>query len=522
MGNQGEGAQPKESAGSLWAEREHDVAPAQGDEPAPPLDPPAPPEAKRVSISISVTPELLAGVIAALLLAVGSVGTWASVGPFSVSGLRGDGSLTLAAAVIALIPLLLGRAPGVTLAAGVVAAAVSIYDLARILPVVDENGLFSVSVGWGLVISALASIALLAVGLVGVRRTASRPVALAIGAIVTALLVMLTALGAAGVFADDEGSSDDATSEAVAPAPAPKVTDGMSTESCRRLGITSTGDVAGPCKSDSSGQVVWVAPSGRAATLESLSAAIEELTVSPTIDPDDGFSDPIQPDGVFVIAQLRVKNTGTTSIDLADGNFALQAAGGVYEPSGDSNVALLDGALAGGPSLGSGLTRRGIVVFDIPRSRVTELQRSGVLVVAPPAFVDEPDEAVQRTIRVAYLQTRGSVTQEEAALNGADSAEAESEDADAQSAAGVPGETRACDQNISAASGTTCEFAANTFKAYAAAVQSGSDASLSVSAYSPAAGKTISMYCDYVDPDVTCTGGTAAYVTFPKWAADVY
>ncbi len=206
---------------------------------------------------------------------------------------------------------------------------------------------------------------------------------MAVGAIVTALLVTLIALGAAGVFADDDGPSDDATSEAVAPAPAPKVTDGMSTESCRSLGITTTGDVAGPCKSDSSGQVVWVAPRGRAASLESLSAAIEELTVSPTIDPGDGFTDPIQPDGVFVIAQLRVKNTGATSIDLADGNFALQAAGGVYEPSGDSSVALLDGALAGGPSLGSGLTRRGIVVFDIPRSRVNALQRSGVLVVAP-------------------------------------------------------------------------------------------------------------------------------------------
>ncbi len=100
--------QPEEPTGSLWDEREHDVAPAHGDEPAPPVDPPAPPDVKRVSVSISVTPEMLAGVIAALLLAVGSIGTWASVGPFSVSGLRGDGALTLVAAVIALIRCCLG------------------------------------------------------------------------------------------------------------------------------------------------------------------------------------------------------------------------------------------------------------------------------------------------------------------------------------------------------------------------------------------------------------------------------
>ncbi len=113
------------------------------------------------------------------------------------------------------------------------------------------------------------------------------------------------------------------------------------------------------------------------------------------------------------------------------------------------------------------------------------------------------------------------MTQEQSESNDAEPENSGPEDTDAGSAADVPGATRACDQNISAAAATTCEFAANTFKAYAAAVQSGSDASLSVSAYSPAAGKTISMYCDYVDPDVTCTGGTAAYVTFPKWAADV-
>lgn len=546
MSGEQPGDESEEKTVSLWDEREHD-APAElddaatvelgpeevvareplagADDDAAPTAVPGSSEPRTTAVTISLSPETLLGVLAAVALIGGSVGPWVVAGIFSVGGTHGDGLITLIAGVVALVPIVIGRWPGLVLASALVAASVAIYDLSRIIPITGSTELFSISLGWGLVLATVASLGLLAVALVGIARTASRPVALATGSIASVIVIAFVALGAAGVFNEeqvDNGSDDSSLASAgPTPTPLPKTTDGMSTASCRTLGISTTGTIAGPCRSDSSGQVVWVAPHGRAATLEGLSAAIESIHVVSVIDPRDGFSDPIEPEGVFVIAEVRVKNTASAPIDLQSDNFALNAGGDLYEPADDSDLTMLDGQLAGGKSLGPGLTRRGEVIFDVPRSRIAALRQSGVLIVAPPEWVDEYDEDVRPTIRIAYLQTRGNVriasAGGSAAATAPDAADAGSGASDEEAPA-----TRACDQNISAGTSTTCDFASELFKAYAAEVQSGSEASLSVSAYSDAAGRSISMYCEYTDPDVTCTGGDGAYVTFPKWAADVY
>ena len=78
-----------------------------------------------------------------------------------------------------------------------------------------------------------------------------------------------------------------------------------------------------------------------------------------------------------------------------------------------------------------------------------------------------------------------------------------------------------CDQNISVGPATTCGFAGNVFRAFAAEAASGTEAA-TVTAVSPATHKTYSMACRTAGGTTLCTGGHAARVRFPFWAAHVY
>ncbi len=87
--------------------------------------------------------------------------------------------------------------------------------------------------------------------------------------------------------------------------------------------------------------------------------------------------------------------------------------------------------------------------------------------------------------------------------------------------AGYP--VRPCDQNISANSVTTCPFAENTFKAYAAAYKQKNGAGNEVvDAFSSATGRSYTMRCTSNGSRVTCLGGNHAFVTFPLHAAQVF
>jgi hypothetical protein len=81
-----------------------------------------------------------------------------------------------------------------------------------------------------------------------------------------------------------------------------------------------------------------------------------------------------------------------------------------------------------------------------------------------------------------------------------------------------------CDQNISVGPATTCGFANNVFRAYAAQAPSegSSPGDLTVHAASTATGKSYSMLCRTSNATTECTGGKAARVRFPLHAAQIY
>jgi hypothetical protein len=110
---------------------------------------------------IEPTPRFFWGIGTVILLAVGSLGPWATLGALSVSGTSNgrDGTLTLVLAIAAAILVCVGRfAPVVTLIASG-ALAVGIIDTNNVSN--TSSGLFEVSVGWGLVLVDVAAASLL-------------------------------------------------------------------------------------------------------------------------------------------------------------------------------------------------------------------------------------------------------------------------------------------------------------------------------------------------------------------------
>jgi hypothetical protein len=81
----------------------------------------------------------------------------------------------------------------------------------------------------------------------------------------------------------------------------------------------------------------------------------------------------------------------------------------------------------------------------------------------------------------------------------------------------------ACDQNISANQYTSCPFAANVFKAYAADYKAnGVQSSDTVTAFSPVTNQSYAMTCVTDGVTVSCTGTNQQLVTYPLHAVEVY
>jgi hypothetical protein len=143
------------------------AAPAQ----AVPSQPEAPYPVERIGL-------IVIGGVAALLLIVGSVGTWVSVqttGPFNIGASRGgldrDGAITLVLAVLALILIAIWAVrvgpPATRIALSAVAGGLAL--LAALICVADiidiesnGNDIVDSSAGWGLWLCLIASLALLA------------------------------------------------------------------------------------------------------------------------------------------------------------------------------------------------------------------------------------------------------------------------------------------------------------------------------------------------------------------------
>jgi hypothetical protein len=94
-------------------------------------------------------------------IVIGSLGTWVTVGPFSIGGTTGgaDGTMTLIVAIIALVLIATNRAPRVVAVLALWALGVGVYDTATISD--NGNKFFGASVGWGLILVDLAAAGLL-------------------------------------------------------------------------------------------------------------------------------------------------------------------------------------------------------------------------------------------------------------------------------------------------------------------------------------------------------------------------
>jgi Protein of unknown function (DUF2510) len=120
--------------------------------------------------------EVIFGFVAAGLMIIGAIGPWVDAVFVTVGGLNGDGLIVLLAAVAGLMCLayagsskagLLGPIAVVVMLAGLVGAATSIYDLTQILGTKAElfgEDITIASPGWGLWLSAGASVALIVAG----------------------------------------------------------------------------------------------------------------------------------------------------------------------------------------------------------------------------------------------------------------------------------------------------------------------------------------------------------------------
>lgn len=112
---------------------------------------------RRAPSGTGVPRERVPGLVAGAAAVVGSLGPWATIGPFTTGGPSGDGVITLVLAALALCAIGLGRLlPGVAVAGGLIAA-VALYDA---LDVASTGGPLDPSPGWGVLLTAVAGVAL--------------------------------------------------------------------------------------------------------------------------------------------------------------------------------------------------------------------------------------------------------------------------------------------------------------------------------------------------------------------------
>jgi hypothetical protein len=121
---------------------------------------------------MSTDGRFLWGIASCVLVAVGSIGTWATVGPISISGTSNgrDGTFTLIMAGLAAIPVFRRKAHVSVGILGVLIVAVGAYDTIDIGNAGTRGTLFSPSVGWGLVMVNIAGASLAMWALVDRRR----------------------------------------------------------------------------------------------------------------------------------------------------------------------------------------------------------------------------------------------------------------------------------------------------------------------------------------------------------------
>lgn len=101
------------------------------------------------------------GLLSALAIAIGSIGTWVTVGPISLGGTGDgrDGTITLVLALVALVPLALRRLRPLVGVLAAVCLLIGIIDTVDVSS--NDVAIFEASVGWGLWLVDAAAVSLL-------------------------------------------------------------------------------------------------------------------------------------------------------------------------------------------------------------------------------------------------------------------------------------------------------------------------------------------------------------------------
>lgn len=445
---------------------------------------------------VVVTMPVLMGFFAAALVVFGSFGPWVNAGPIEVSGIRGDGVITLIAAGVGLLVVGFGRWHLVAVISALVAASTAIHGIAAIGSVSDDN-IFALSIGWGVIACLLGSLGLLVWALATSWGRTDRRVAYAGTALASAVLLVVVTLAISGAYSDgstgavQEASvpAKDASSDAVSSVEAESSPDPQPPESDAPVGIGGQVRLSG------------------ANDLEMMA------TVERVVDPVYGSEYDTPASGKrYVAVELRLTNTGTVPYSDSPSNGASMTFGDDRE----ATASLLtggpcEGGFASSSKIAVGAKRRGCIVFEVPKANTIKTFQ----LTLDSGFADQTGIW---NIRSANGQSQAGRS---SSPSGSTPVSGRTPGASRTRSAGSA--TTACDQNISAGAGTTCDFANSVFKKYAAKVQSGGGSDKAVTAYNSAAGLDVDVFCTYDGYDVvSCGGSSGESVTFPKWAADVY
>lgn len=144
------------------------------------------PRAPRRLASLSTTQLLNASMVLSALVVIGSLGPWASVLGLSVSGIDGDGVLTLGLGIIAAAGTLVVRsdpqrprfqAHRIAVAASTLALLIAAYDTIDVSTTSGElaGETIRAYAGWGLWLTLLAALALTAVTVAVTRHVNAQP-----------------------------------------------------------------------------------------------------------------------------------------------------------------------------------------------------------------------------------------------------------------------------------------------------------------------------------------------------------
>ncbi|MBF6618850.1 MAG: DUF4352 domain-containing protein [Patulibacter sp.] len=261
-------------------------------------------------------------------MAVGSIGTWVTAGPWSVAGTTGggDGWITLAIAAALGVLIAVRRVPWLALPGGIIAGGIGLGDAIHFLSGNDStNEWFSISIGWGLVLVIVASASLAVWGATALPGTPARQRVIA-GVLTVLAFAGAVALGVVDRAGNDGNSQDETALSDAADDPSgdnaePADWD-TSTETEQAEPATggdsetNAPDASADGEADAADEAGdrKVTRIGKAATDDDMTFKVESFDRVSSV-PVSEFSDPItgDDDAAFYIATVTWKNNTSTS-----------------------------------------------------------------------------------------------------------------------------------------------------------------------------------------------------------------